>query len=223
VKVLGIETATALCGIGLSGDEGFIADYRLLRKYIHEEHITEAIEKVLKGAGLSVKSLDGIAVSIGPGSFTGLRIGLGVAKGLAFGLDRPLIAVPTMDGLMSQIPEMSEWACVMLIARRDEIYQGLYRWNSCSWKQTEPFRVIRVEEIAKELPDSEILFIGEGVSCYREIIQEKIKKPRFLPLVYSLPSGYGVAEKGQELLQAGESAEIDTLVPLYLKRFQGVE
>ena len=222
MMVLGIETATDLCGVGLAGDEGFVADYRLLRGHVHAEHLPAAVEKVLKDAGLLPKEIDGIAVSIGPGSFTGLRIGLGMAKGMAFGLDKPLVAVPTMDGLVSQVPGLCEWACVMLIARKGEVYQGLYRWEKGSWGMVGRYKVVQEEKIGEGFPEGEVLFLGEGTTCHRETIQERTGGARFLPPVYSLPSGYGVAEKGMELLQKGEVAEIDKLVPLYLKRFQGV-
>lgn len=222
MKVLGIETATSLCGVGLAGDEGFVADYKLLRGYIHAEHLPVAVERVLMDAGIPADEVDGIAVSIGPGSFTGLRIGLGLAKGLAFGLDKPLLAVPTMDGLVSQVPDVCEWACVMLVARRGEVYQGLYRWENGSWKLAGDYDVIPEDTIGDRLPEGEILFLGEGAICHRGIIQKKVKGARFMTSVQSLPSGYSVAEKGRELLQTGQTVDIDTLVPLYLKRFQGV-
>ncbi len=222
MRVLGIETATTLCGVGLAGDEGFVADYRVLRGYTHAEHLPEAVDQVLKDAGFLVGDIDGVAVSIGPGSFTGLRIGLGLAKGLAWGWEKPLVAVPTMEGLVLQVPGMCEWACVMLIARKGEVYQGLYKWEKDSWRLVGDYGIVQEGKIGEGFPESEILFLGEGTTCYRETIQKRVKGTRFLPPVYSIPSGYGVAERGRERLQKGEVADIDTLVPLYLKRFKGV-
>jgi len=220
--VLGIETATSLCGVGLIDSKGFVADYRLLREYIHAEYLPVEIDRLFKDAGILPEDIDGIAVSVGPGSFTGLRIGLGVAKGLAFGLGKPLVAVPTMDGLMVNVPPLCEWACVFLIARKGEVYQGIYKWGHNCWEQVGSYGVVQEKDIGKELPDGNVLFLGEGAQCYQTIIQKRIRKARFLPQVYSLPSGYNIAEKGREFLQAGKVEDLDSLVPLYLKRFQGI-
>ena len=222
MKVLGIETATQVCGVGLAGDEGLLAEYRIVGKTIHAEHLPHAVETILKDAGVSAENLDAIAVSMGPGSFTGLRIGMGVAKGLALGLEKPLVAVPTMDGIVSQAPSSAAWACVLLIARKGEVYRGYYRWMENSWKLVGEYETLSETQICDGLPDQKILFLGEGAACYREIIRKRIKRACFPPQSLSLASGYGVASKGRELLKAGKTADIDSLVPMYLKRFQGV-
>jgi tRNA threonylcarbamoyladenosine biosynthesis protein TsaB len=220
--VLGIETATRICGVGLAGEDGFIADSRRSGKTIHAEHLPNAVESILRDAGIASHALDGIAVSIGPGSFTGLRIGVGMAKGLAYGWDKPLVAVPTMDGLVSQIPGCVGWACVLLVARREEVYRGIYHWEGSSWKLIDEYQVIAVKNIDQGIPDHDILFIGEGATCHQKIIQQQIERAHFPPAEQPLPSGYAVAAKGRELLTRGKVADIDTLVPMYLKRFQGV-
>ena len=222
MTILGIETATSVCSVGLSGDEGLIADYKLLRGHIHGEHLPVAIENLFKGTGITINTIDGIAVSIGPGSFTGLRIGLGIAKGLAVGLNKPLVAVPTMDGLISPIPGMCEWACVLLNARKGEVYQSFYRWRNGSWIKKETDDVVSEENIGCNLPKDNILFLGEGSFRYRNNIEKHVKKAQFLSPIHSQPSGYNIAEKGRQCLINGEIADTNTLVPLYVKRFQGV-
>jgi len=219
--VLGIETATALCGVGLVGDEGLMAEYRLLRGLVHAEYLPGAVEKIIRDAGISQDRIDGIAVSIGPGSFTGLRIGLGLAKGLAYGWAKPLVAVPTMDGIVCQIPKICEWVCVLLVARKGEVFQGLFQQEANSYVRKDNYKIVERKRIGDNLPSGDILFLGEGAACYREDIAQKVKKGIFLPPLYSLPSGYGVAEKGRDLLEQGNTADVNTVAPLYLKRFQG--
>ena len=220
--VLGIETATPLCGVGLIKNKKFVVDYRLFMRYIHAEYLPVEIDRLFKDVHILPEEIDGVAVSIGPGSFTGLRIGLSVAKGLAFGLEKPLIAVPTMDALMVDVPPVSEWACVLITARKNELYQGIYKWEHNHWEQVGDYEIVQKKDIAKKLSDKDILFLGEGALCYQSIIQEKIEKARFLPQVYSLPSGYNIAKKGEEFLEVGKVEDVDSLVPLYLKRFQGI-
>lgn len=219
--VLGIETATSVCGVGLAGDEGFLADYRVLRQYAHAELLPEAVDTLLKDADIRAHDIDGIAVSIGPGSFTGLRIGLALAKGMAFGLEKPLIAVPTMDGMVSQVPHVCECICVLLAARKGEVYQGLFRRSANSWQREGKYEIIPENRIGEGLPDEGILFLGEGSENYKNCILDRVEEAHFLQPLHSIPSGYGVAAKGREFLCEGNVADMDTLSPLYLKRFQG--
>jgi tRNA threonylcarbamoyl adenosine modification protein YeaZ len=220
--VLGIETATAVCSVGLAENEKFVAEYRYLRASTHAELLPEAVVKITKDARISIQEIDGFAVSIGPGSFTGLRIGLGFAKGLALGQEKPLVAVPTMEALLQSVPRLVEWSCIMLTARKGEVYRGLYRRKNDSWMQVGKVDVLPQERILEGLPDEDTFFLGDGVWNDRERIQTR-KNAVFLPWILSLPSGYGVAEKGVELLNKGIASDLDQLVPSYIKRFQGVE
>lgn len=220
--VLGIETATKVCGVGLVNDGDIVLDYQIHRGYIHAEKLPEVISRIFDDVGIEGKDLDGIAVSIGPGSFTGLRIGLGLAKGLAFGLHKPLIAVPTMEGLLSKMPDICKWACVMIQARKGEVFQGLYKWNQNGWFLHGDYRIVPEKAIAMDLPDHEIVFVGDGALHYQEIIQKRRDRVRFVNNHLSGVSGYGVAKRGYELLMSGQTADSDGVVPIYIKKFQGV-
>jgi tRNA threonylcarbamoyladenosine biosynthesis protein TsaB len=220
--VLGIETATKVCGVGLVNDEEIIADYQIHRGYIHAEILAEAVAGVLKDADVDRHEVDGIAVSIGPGSFTGLRIGLGLAKGLAYGLNKPLIAVPTMEGLVSRMDGLCNWICVMMHARKGEIFQGLFHRKANRWILHEDYRIVPEEKIGAGLPDEEVLFLGDSAVQYRKVIQERRDGTKFVNPFLSLPSGYGIARRGHELLVSGQTADVDSVVPVYMKRFQGV-
>jgi tRNA threonylcarbamoyladenosine biosynthesis protein TsaB len=220
--ILGIETASSLCGVGLVKDDEFVADYRFLKGNIHAERLPVAVEKLMSDANIALSEIDGIAVSIGPGSFTGLRIGLGFSKGLAFGLDKPLIPVPTMEGLVYQLPNICHWACVMLIARKGEIYQRIYRWNCDHWELTEDYSIIQEDNIGHNLPEGEIVFIGEGALRYKELLKRR-KESIVLTERWTHASGCAVAEKGLCLLKEEKIIPADNVVPLYLKRFKDVE
>lgn len=222
MTVLGIETATMICGVGIASGEGMVADYKILRKYAHAEVLPGAVERVLRDASLNGDDLNGIAVSIGPGSFTGLRIGLGLAKGLALGWDKPLVAVPTMEGLVGILPPVYRWVCVLLHARKGEVYRGLYCWINNVWMPQGKIDSIQVDDIHTGLPDEKIFFVGEGADLHRSTIESKRAHARFLPESRTLQSGYGVASKGREYFLSGKKDDIASLAPLYLKRFQGV-
>ena len=218
--VLGIDTATAVCGAGLAGDDGLIAERHVTGAMVHGEKLPGLVEDLFSSAGIKPAAIDGIAVSIGPGSFTGLRIGLGYAKGMALGLDKPLLDIDTMDGLIVFAPSVCEWGCVLLKARKGEVYQGLYRWQD-GWNREGDFSVVAADQIGESLPADEVLFLGEGTTLYRDQIQHKFKKARFLQ-DESQPVGYHIASLGRDKLKQGHVADLQTIVPKYIKRFQGI-
>lgn len=221
--VLGIETATRICGVGLAGPEGLIAEYRIRGDNTHGEKLSQAVSWLLQNCGLDASRVEGVAVSIGPGSFTGLRIGLGFAKGFAYGLDLPLAAVPTMDALVSRIPDRFPNLCVLLPARKGEVYRGLFKWLNGSWALSSNIEDIEVVRLGDGFSDEETLFIGDGAVQYRDEIIRVVKKAVFFPNAFSTPSGFQIALCGREKLLSGERADNFPLVPQYVKRFQGVE
>jgi tRNA threonylcarbamoyladenosine biosynthesis protein TsaB len=200
-----------------------IAEYRIQGQNIHGEKLADAVSLLLRHAELSVSQIEGIAVSIGPGSFTGLRIGLGFAKGFAFGCDAPLAAVPTMDGLAVSVPTVFQNLCILLPSKKGEVYQGLYRQREGRWHPAGNCVALEENQLGAGWPDDETVFIGEGAVRYESLIRDRAKRAVFLPAAHSYLSGYGIASKGREMLLEGKQVEGDTLVPKYFKRFQGME
>jgi tRNA threonylcarbamoyladenosine biosynthesis protein TsaB len=222
MTVLGIETATTSCGVGLWNETGLVAETRNLSGNAHAEQLPVCVHNLLAQTRTSATRLEGIAVSIGPGSYTGLRIGLAFAKGMAFALEIKMAAVPTMDGLVSAVPAVSPYACVLMHSKKGEVYRGLYRLEIDQWKRAGDFTVAESSRLGEGLPVEETLFLGEGARLYRPLLERQCGNPRFLPDIYSFPSGAGVASEGFRRLAAGDSDDPDTLVPMYLKPFQGV-
>lgn len=220
--VLGIETATSVCSVCLSGENGFLAEYRIDRSTVHAERLPILTENILTDTDISPGDISGIAVSLGPGSFTGLRIGLGLAKGLALGWGKSLIGVPTMDGLVSSAPRIVSYACVLLSARKGEFYLGLFKNQQEEWQWEGKIQIVETDDVFHHLPSESILMLGDGAVMLRPILQEKLSHAVFLPEYHTLPSGFGIAETGKALLRVGKVSEIDSLSPLYIKRFQGV-
>jgi tRNA threonylcarbamoyladenosine biosynthesis protein TsaB len=127
--IVGIETATMTGGIALLSEERLISEYTLNVRTTHSARLMPALDQVLKDSHVDKREIDGIAVSIGPGSFTGLRIGLATAKGLALGLGVPLLGIPTLDALARNIPFAMYQICPMLDAKKKEVYYSLFRYE----------------------------------------------------------------------------------------------
>jgi len=132
--ILGIETATMTGGLALLNEERLISEYTLNVRTTHTARLMPALDRVLKDSSVDKSEIGGIAISIGPGSFTGLRIGLATAKGLALGLGVPLVGVPTLDALARNIPFAMYQICPMLDAKKKEVYYSLFRYEP-SWDE----------------------------------------------------------------------------------------
>jgi tRNA threonylcarbamoyladenosine biosynthesis protein TsaB len=223
VLVLGIETATRLCSAGLAGPSGMVAEYRIRTENNQGERLANTVSVLLHNTGLTISQIEGIAVSIGPGSFTGLRIGLGFVKGLAFGRDLPIVAVSTFDGLASMVPAVFPRLCVQISSKKGEVYQGMYVRQNTDWVQSSKPEILEADRIGEGLSDEATVFMGDGAVINEMLIRKNVAHPVFFPEMYSYPSGYVIAAEGRRRLLSGILPEPPTLVPQYLRRFQGIE
>ncbi len=216
--VLGIETATRTGGVALLSDQGLVAQYTLNIEATHSERLMATVDRVLTDAGVPLSSLDGLAVSIGPGSFTGLRIGLSTAKGLAFTTGRPVAAVPTLKALAWNIPAPYCPVCPLLDARKKEVYAAVYRQEGDGLTAVLPERVLTLRELALET-SGPLLFTGEGALIFRDEVRSLFgDRARFAPLSAMAPSAASVAEIGSMMFSSGDTMDPDGLTPLYIRR-----
>lgn len=214
--ILGIETSTQICGVALVKNDNWIADYHLNQKNVHAAKLTGLVDVVLQQGGIEMSDLSAIAVSIGPGSFTGLRIGLSLAKGLALGSDVPVVAVPTFDALAHQAPIKSGTICPVLKSRSFEYFYAIYeRQNFINTIIQEP-QLVLAENIADVLPDGAFV-----VGQIDELLQEQSLSDRytFLPKEMVKPSALSIARLGLQKYKTGEITEFETVEPMYFQEF----
>jgi tRNA threonylcarbamoyladenosine biosynthesis protein TsaB len=227
LNVLGIETATLVCGAAVVRDRAVVADLWLEEKNIHAERLVSLVKEVLNRAGRAQGDLDGIAVSIGPGSFTGLRIGLSVAKGLAYALEKPLVAVPTLTALAGRIvreadPPYAGYLFPVLDARRDEIYCQLLEVKDGILLPLWPPRDARLDQVPELIGNRIVLVTGEGAN---KLAVGRLFAPgnnRLLqmakPELARCSAGI-IALMGEEMLVKGETADLAEIEPQYVKEF----
>jgi tRNA threonylcarbamoyladenosine biosynthesis protein TsaB len=215
VNILAIETATQVCAVALVNGDEFIGEYRLNIKNVHVRTLCEAIDRLLTDTNVVVEQLDGIAVSIGPGSFTGLRIGLSTAKGLALAQNTALVTVATLDALALQAPVEKGSICALLRARADEHYCALYHRTNFTDIPLEPAAILKTDELEDYIPD-DTMVIGNIPQSFRA---KAAKKVQFAPLHLCYADAYSIARLGLKALLQGETADIDTAEPLYLQEF----
>ncbi len=218
MKVLGIDTSTSCGSVGLIDDEQIVSEYLLNIQVTHSERLLGAIEFVLKEARYSMDDIDGWAISIGPGSFTGLRIGASTIKGLGFATQKPVAGVSTLDVLAFQISPTPSLICPILDARKQEVYTAFYRYERGDLlRRLSAYQAIKPENLVKSIKEQTI-FTGEGVKTYGAVLRNALPSfAIFAPFSLHLPHGSVVAKLGLELLKKGEYLELSTFTPLYIR------
>ena len=213
--ILNIETATTNCSVSLAKDGDTIA---LLeendKNYSHSERLHVYINDVLVKANKSMKEIDAVAVSKGPGSYTGLRIGVSAAKGLCFSLDIPLISIHTLEALGHQVNIDKGYIVPMLDARRMEVYSSIYNYKHELFRETEA-QVLNEQSFHDLLNQDEVCFIGSGVDKTKELIQHK--NARFIE--GKLPSANEMSLLSYYKYKKSDLENVAYFEPYYLKDF----
>lgn len=214
--ILCLETATTNCSVALSINGEMVAvkeDYDV--KYSHAERLHAYIEEVLAVAKAKKNQLTAIAVSKGPGSYTGLRIGVSAAKGLCYALNIPLIAIPTLDSLSRQVAASREDVIIpMLDARRMEVYSAIYDGNYSPLRETQA-QILDGISFLEYLEKGKVYFIGNGVAKFKEICTH----PNGIFIENKLPSAKELCALAAQKHTDGSFEDIAYFEPYYLKDF----
>jgi tRNA threonylcarbamoyladenosine biosynthesis protein TsaB len=216
--ILGIETSTNTGSVAIVSEDGVIAQYSLNIEVMHSERLMSTVDRVLKDTGLTIAEMDGYAVAIGPGSFTGLRIGLAAVKGLALVTGKPVAAVPTLKALAWNLPYAANPVCAMLDARKNEVYAATYRFEGTTLVHVMAEAVLSLSLLAERISEKTI-FTGEASRLFhKEIVATFGDRALFAPRSATLPSAAGVAEIGLDMIKSGKQSDLDSVTPMYIRR-----
>ncbi|MBI5205151.1 MAG: tRNA (adenosine(37)-N6)-threonylcarbamoyltransferase complex dimerization subunit type 1 TsaB [Nitrospirae bacterium] len=223
MKILAIDTSTMLGGIAVMDELNLIAETRLNVKSTHSERLMTEIEHCLKQSSLKISDIDVFAVAIGPGSFTGLRIGVSTVKGLSYATGKPIVSVPTLDALALNFPYSRYPVCTMLDARKKEVYAALFGWDNDNFKKLINETSVNPEEFIRYALHAarydKFIFAGEGAVIYKDkIIEVMGEKAVFASPEKTVPSPANVASLGMKKALRGEFSEPVSLAPVYIRR-----
>lgn len=221
MKILGIDTTGQTASAALVEDDRLIAEFTLNYKLTHSQTIMPMIAEIIERTETDKASIDCIACAAGPGSFTGLRIGAATAKGFALALDKPLVAVPTLDALAYNVFETGKFICPIMDARRNQVYAAFYMWeNGRLIRLTDHMAesMERIVEIA-EMLEHEVIFLGDGVPVHRKKLEEN-EKFLFAPAHCNLQRAASVAALGRLLAEEGMAKSSDAFELIYLRKSQ---
>ena len=220
MKILGLDSSGIVASVAIVEDDVLIAEYTVNYKKTHSQTLLPMLDEIAKMTELDLNSIDEISVAAGPGSFTGLRIGSATAKGLGLALKKPLIAIPTVEGLAYNLYDISGLICPIMDARRKQVYTGIYRFTDHQLKVVEDQMAVPMETVIEKLNQygEAVTFLGDGVPVFRELIAEKMTVPySFAPAHVNKQRAAAVAALGEIYYRQGKTETAMEHVPDYLR------
>lgn len=237
MKLLGLDTSTPIGSVALIDDDTIVAEHTLNIVQTHSARLMPAIDTVLKWGNITPDDLDGCAVGIGPGSFTGIRIGVATAKSLCYAVDKPIVGVSTLEAIAYNLRWTDGFVCPILDARRSEIYGTIFHGGT-TWQRLSDDLCLPIETFLDELDshtsqESMIIFVGDGLATYGDTVREKFGQPKivsgsqtvligeeavhFADTIFNVPRGATIAKLGAQRLKQNDSDSYWTLVPNYVR------
>jgi tRNA threonylcarbamoyladenosine biosynthesis protein TsaB len=222
-KILAIEASGLVASCAIATEEKIIGEFSLNLKLTHSQTLLPMVDEVVKRTGTDLEEIDAIAVSGGPGSFTGLRIGSATAKGLGQALNKPIVAVPTTMTIASNIFGFEGLIVPLMDARRNQVYTGVYRNTSEGFETVKDQMAVSIDEIAEIVNDlgEPVIFLGDGVPVFAELLKNNVKvKLQFAPINNNVQRAGSLAVRALEMFKAGLAVPAAEHVPDYLRLSQ---
>lgn len=223
MKILALDSSGLVASVAIVEDDNLLGEYTMNYKKTHSQTLLPMLDEVAKMIELDMNSLDAIAVSKGPGSFTGLRIGSATAKGLGLALNKPIVSVPTIDAMAFNMWGAKDLVCPIMDARRQQTYTGLFEFEDGKMNTIIEQSVLMIEEIIEKINEigKKVIFLGDGVDVFKDYIKENIK----VPYEYALANNNkqrasSVAVLGEIMFKEGKDELASEHKPDYLRLSQ---
>ena len=228
MRILAMDSSGLVASVAVLEEETLLAEYTINHKKTHSQTLLPMLDEIIRMTETDLSEIDAIAVAAGPGSFTGLRIGSATAKGLGLALDKPLISVPTLEGLAANLWGWEEYICPMMDARRKQVYTGIYRFKGGRLEVVEDQVACPVEELMEACGrlEGKVIFLGDGVPVYRDVIEVSMErfKDRLswscAPAHMNRQRAGAVGRLALEYLRQGRQETAAEHAPVYLRKSQ---
>lgn len=227
MKILAVDSSGLVASVAVVEEDILLAEYTMNYKKTHSQTLLPMLNEVKQMIDLDLDSVDAIAVASGPGSFTGLRIGSATVKGLGLALDKPIVEVPTLEGLAYNLCGTTHLVCPLMDARRNQVYTGVYgfeatedAWKMVTVKEQCAVDVTEILETLNELGQP-VIFLGDGVPVYREQIGKLCKVPyTFAPAGMNRQRAASIGSLGVIYAKEGRCVTAAEHQPEYLRKSQ---
>jgi tRNA threonylcarbamoyladenosine biosynthesis protein TsaB len=221
LTILAIDTSFTAVSVAVLSEKKIVSEIFFQGNRPFSEILMPLIDRAIVDAGISISQIDGFGVGCGPGSFTGLRIGMATIKGVAFACGKPVVGISSLDALSMNVPCTERLICSMIDARRGEVYSALFRFEGEG-------KTTRVTEImildpgkVLELIEEDTIFLGNGADMYRSLIEENLgSRAQFVPDELSFPRAPTIARLTQEEIASSGGVNPGKLLPLYMRPSQ---
>jgi tRNA threonylcarbamoyladenosine biosynthesis protein TsaB len=218
MKILAVDTATTSCSVAIVDKTSLLSEFTIDREETHSKHLMDMIKTVLRMSDLNFSDLDGFAVIRGPGSFTGLRIGISTIKGLAVASEKPVVGVSSLEALALQASYSCDLICPILDARKGEVYFSRYRFLNGHLKKQIKECVAPPDKAIDNLNES-CLFVGKGALLYKEMILEKMGKlASFAPMIQNTIRASTLAYLSMVKFENNDIDDVDKIFPYYIRK-----
>lgn len=230
--ILGIDTSSMVATAAVLSKEKLMAEYIVNNKKNHSEKMMQVLDRVLQDAGVTLEEVDAIAVAKGPGSFTGIRIGMACAEGIAHALGKPMVGVNTLDGLAYNLMGEGAYICPVIDAQRQEVYTSLYRWREGQLLRFWDYAVEKGGTLVDKLLalKERVVVVGDGVPVLMRALSQKDQKAeeglrRIIPAhpAFAMPRASSVAAAGMKDFEEGRFDTCYSIKPFYIRRSHAEE
>jgi tRNA threonylcarbamoyladenosine biosynthesis protein TsaB len=216
--VLAVDTATKSCSVAIVNQGSLLAELTTVSDQTHSRHLLKMISSVIETAGLTTSELDGFAVTVGPGSFTGLRIGISSIKGLAVARHKPVVGISSLEALAAQTAPCSCLVCPLLDARKGEVYFSRYRWKNADLIKECEEMVSAPEPMLADVHEP-CVFVGSGARLYQEMIKTKLgERAHFAAESQNIIRAATLARLALIRFADQATDDVDRLVPHYVRK-----
>ncbi len=222
MKILALDSSGPNCSVSLVDDEKIIANFNINNGITHSETLVPLIDELFRFSKMSINDVDAFACSIGPGSFTGLRIGIATIKGFALSLKKPVISVPTLLSLAYNVPHFDGIVCTVLDARNDNVYSALFNVKGKP-EMIGDYITDTIDTLIDELKkyNTNILFVGDGSVSFKEKFENEFKERAFfMPSHLNEQTALSVAKSAFDKALLNDYDSVDAMHPLYLRKSQ---
>lgn len=220
--VLSIDSATEAASCAVLEDNKLLSEITFNFKKQHSVILMPLVDNLLKNLQLDLKDIDGFVVSKGPGSFTGLRIGMSMIKGLSQGTKKPFVSVSSLDALAYNMAYTSGIICPIIDALRDNVYTALYSFKDSNLVKDMDYNIMHIDELINLLKEKQqpVCFIGDAIPKFKDKLSESLEKVSFAPSHLNLVRAFALGELGLKLLNQGTEDDLYTSAPIYLRKSQ---
>lgn len=223
MRILALDSSGLVASVALLEDDNLLAEYTVNYKKTHSQTLLPMLDEIVQMTDMDLSTVDAIAVAKGPGSFTGLRIGSATVKGLGLALDKPVIGIPTVEGLAMNLYATDAVICPLMDARRNQVYTGIYKFQEGILQVVKEQIPLGIEEIIRALNmlGQKVVFLGDGVPVYREMIEKSIEVPySFAPAHVNKQRAGAIGVRAFEYYKQGLYTRASEFEPDYLRLSQ---